>query len=365
MALIDSLGVQTSPYPTVMLTDITTPRPGLVVDTPNFCRRAFKNGECAKFYQRLALQPAGSSLQCPYGFTAWSARAGDLPFAVTGIVPWPRNGGDQERARGRDSDSARAPSTSIIRWLEQLDITVQDLRRQEHEELSSRLHALHEVRKLNQTVRVVTERLCERASPKDPHDAPPDLVRAWKASILMSMHMDALDILANPTITQETPAKQQVLYKVVDKVVRIYQPIAREKKIDLVLIGTSVGRAKLDDRTIHIVPSAFVENAIKYSSHGTRVEVKVFEGYLNGRTIVGFEVHSTGPSASANEERGFFKQKGRGLLAKRVADGSGVGLYLAAKVAAQHHATVSARQNPLPRDMSNWVFRFEIPMIDT
>src|SRR5437870_4535803 len=100
------------------------------------------------------------------------------------------------------------------------------------------------------------------ANPKKPHEAPQDSALAFRASSLMSVQLDALDLLANPSSAMSFTPRQWVFYKVIDKIVRLYRVIADNRHVRLRFTGSSVAEALLDQRTIHIIPSVFIDNAV-------------------------------------------------------------------------------------------------------
>jgi signal transduction histidine kinase len=205
--------------------------------------------------------------------------------------------------------------------------------------------------------------MCGAESPSNPEAAKPDLVRAWKASELVSVHLDSADVLANPESSGGAGRRDAVIYQVVDKIVRIYHGLSAQKGITLRLNGQSHASASINPNTFHIIPSAFVDNAIKYSLQGQVVDVTVSERTTaQGNSII-VEVVSEGPSATAEEEAGLFRRQGRAKLALGITEGSGLGLFIAKIVADQHATVLSASQRQGPRERSNWRFKFEIPAI--
>lgn len=357
---MDAMLLAASPVPSVDLSASELPRDGLLITRSKFCDRRF-GPECKRHYAALATGPKLIPVQCPFGFASIALPDAGPGFALTGFVPFPRIGGDAERARAKECPSGRVDTGVLVAWSKSLASAQALLRERESQALSSHLEALHEVRRLNHTVKVIMERLCTKAAPGNPDRAPSDLVRGWKASEMISHHLDALDILSNPGLAETPPNKVITFYKLVDQIFRIYQARADEKKVRLALGGHSVAKASVYDGTIHIAPSAFMDNAIKYSREGDQVEVRVFEGALDNKVSVGFEVRSMGPPASAAEERRLFRQRGRGEAAKGLAEGSGVGLVLVRAVAEQHGARATAVQRQLSDDRSEWLFRFELP----
>lgn len=250
----------------------------------------------------------------------------------------------------------------VDRWVQRLPAVARGVDSAMSERSTGVFGAMHEIRSINSTIRTVMERVCLRQSPDSPDSAEPDLVRAWKASELISNQMDALDILSNPRIVQARPRCPITFFKLIDKVVRLYRPRAQQKGTTFKLEGRSHADVLYDPRTLHIIPSVYLDNAIKYSSHGGAVTVRVEEDLSSGEPWVGFEVTSHGPSATDDERLGFFNRRCRGGRARTKAEGSGLGLFMAKIVADQHGGCCSAFGNDLSANRTEWHFRFRMPI---
>jgi signal transduction histidine kinase len=359
MAVLEDIIKDASPFPLVDLSEPTVPRPGLIHPTPKFCEKVFPKGKCAAFYKSAT--PGAGRQQCPYGFTVWPTTIGTQKLAVTALIGAPRLGGDDERMRAKDFPENKVDAEAVDAWIRRMVKILREGTASREDEFARKLDALHEIRKFNSIVKTSMERACDAASPSDPDQAPPDLVRALRASSLISGQLDALDLLANPESAMTFNPRRWVFYRTVDKIVRTYRVLADNRKVKVVFRGGSVATAWIDDRTIHIIPSAFVDNAVKYSPPGATVEVTVADEARDGKPMIGLRVRSEGPPASVEEERMLFRQRGRGKEAKGIAEGSGVGLSLAKVVADQHGGTIGVEQRHLTNNRSEWVFVFFIP----
>ncbi len=349
-----------SPFPTVDPKAPNVPSPGIVIATPTFCSKVFGRGKCAGFYREMAEGEPGGPRQCPYGFAAWRRDVAGGSFVVTGLVPAPRMGGNAEAQRAGTFPASKVRREAVQAWLEEAVKLVQHLDEAARGEVGRRLRALHEVRRFNQVIKTVMERSCLNESPADPDKASPDLVRAWKASELVSVHLDALDVLANPDSIRGIQKHPTTFYKIVDMVSRIYRPMAQEKGVVLQLSGRSEAKVQSDGRTLHIVPSALIDNAIKYSDKGGRIDVCVGDSWRDGKRLVSVTVENDGPSATRAEEQKFFVGEARGELAKKRAEGSGLGLRLANVVAGLHGGRLSHEQRALAAGRARWRFCFEM-----
>jgi two-component system sensor histidine kinase KdpD len=94
-------------------------------------------------------------------------------------------------------------------------------------------------------------------------------------------------------------------------------------------------RVRGDAERLRQVLMNLVENAVKYSPHGERVEVRA--GAVDGRVLV--DVVDRGPGIPAHDRRLIFEKFGRssGGGAK---PGTGLGLYIARSIAEAHGGTL-------------------------
>jgi signal transduction histidine kinase len=284
--------------------------------------------------------------------------------AIAGLIGTPRFDNDLERLRGKEYPQNRVLAEAVSSWIRQVGDIVQRGDVEREEEFSRRLDALHEIRRFNQIIKTNMERVCEKESPSaDPDEAPVELVRAYRASSLISLQLDALDLLANPVSAMSFAPRPWVFYKIVDKIVRIYRVIADGRDVRIRLSGASLSRANVDQRTVHIIPSVFIDNAVKYSKSGEAVDVHISEDARDKQPVITLSVRSYGPMATDAEERALFLKRARGSIASGVAEGSGVGLTLAKVVSDQHKGWITAEQRLIGGDRAEWTFTFQIPRL--
>jgi signal transduction histidine kinase len=323
-----------SPLPIVDLSDIKVPTDGLWLSTSSDCRKNFsKDSKCAEHYASL-VAPAiglGECVQCPYGFSSIAFRAGSMPVAITGYVPYPRSGGEAERRAAKANKVHKKSIESVSRAATALLDVGAKAEALERSAVQGYSMALHEIRKLNRTVKQTAERLCRAERPDDPELANTDLVQIWKSADLMSTQFDIIELLANESLTQLPINSTIELYRIVDKCVRIYRPADAHHRLQLRTAPGFTGRIAACDKTFAIIPTVLIENALKYAIKDTSIVVDVY-------TDSGQYALSVSNDAVENKllnDQIF--EKGRRAAG---GDGSGHGLYLAQLVAKQHHARI-------------------------
>ncbi len=125
------------------------------------------------------------------------------------------------------------------------------------------------------------------------------------------------------------------LMQVSADVVEFHEPIAEQKDVALrITDGASV--PMLGDRNLLFEAlSNLVDNALKFTPPGGRVDVRVF----TEEWIQGIEVSDTGPGIPADQREAVLRRFYRGEQSRN-APGSGLGLALVAAVAGLHDMTV-------------------------
>jgi signal transduction histidine kinase len=136
---------------------------------------------------------------------------------------------------------------------------------------------------------------------------------------MLSVRIDSLDLASNPSLLISQSIS---VYRKVDKMVRSFQPMANNKRINLSISGSSFGSTYGPD-VFELIPFAVVENAIKYSPVGHDVVVRVSET----EKVIRFDVTSLGPEIENDEFEKIFERHYRGKNATDTGRaGSGIGL---------------------------------------
>ncbi len=129
---------------------------------------------------------------------------------------------------------------------------------------------------------------------------------------------------------------------------------ADRKGVSLFLGGEGAVRVECDRRRVVQLVDNLISNAVKFTSEGGRVEIRV-ERTLGGAAL---EVQDTGVGIDVGEEERIFERFYRSPSA--VSDqvpGTGLGLFIARAIAERHGGTLVARR----RDSGGSVFRLELP----
>ena len=111
--------------------------------------------------------------------------------------------------------------------------------------------------------------------------------------------------------------------------------IASERQIDLGLARESPMRVHGDSASLAVLLSNLLDNALRYTPRGGRIDVAVDDD--NGRAVL--MVSDTGPGIPAEDRDRVFDRFFRGAANRE--PGSGLGLSIVKRVADAHHATIT------------------------
>jgi signal transduction histidine kinase len=342
-----------SPLPIVNLANIKAPFAGWAITRSSYCSKKFVHGDaCKSFYASLATSGAmGKIVKCPFGFSAFPFSLAGRPFAFTCLIPFPRQGGPEERDRAKAHPEAKISSEIVHEFAKQMDAGERHRLDLVSEGIKSYPSALHEIRKFNRTIKQEAERLCREQSPQDPDSADPRLVSIFKCSELMTFQFEILELIANQALVTLPLNFTSEIYKVFDKCVRILRDSASKKNISLRIEGDSP-RARVNDKTFHIIATVLLENAIKYSVEGTEVIVRLQQ---RSPEICTVSVNNVAPHVAVLPD--IFE---KGVRGRDDGTGMGYGLFLAQQVARQHSTEIKCATRPYTNGLDNYIFSFDL-----
>ena len=126
------------------------------------------------------------------------------------------------------------------------------------------------------------------------------------------------------------------VYKKFDKIRKIFKNY-RKKGVKIFLNG-NCHRVFEAYPSFEMVPVLIIENAVKYSDAGDEVVVSFIE---RGDDLT-VKVESNGPFVENAEMAHIFEKGYRGSYAKKMTDGSGIGLYFVKKICEMHKIEITA-----------------------
>jgi signal transduction histidine kinase len=322
---------------------LNPPSDGILLKTNNFCKKKFSSGnQCKDFYRSLEHKKPGF-YKCPFGYSAYKCSILEDEFAISSIIPLPRD--SSNRTKEEDTQLKNHPSSGIPREAILAMVEAFEGMKKIHSDLKKHAlqklpHALHEIRKLNGAIKSEAETLTEETND-------PRALTIVSASEFMTVQFEYLDLLINESITQLKIKNKSQIDALVYKCIKIFKTKAQEKKIKIEFSKRDTISVDCCDKTLPIIITILIDNAIRYSPEKTTVKVSTIRDKDKAYVIIGNE-----GEMKLSEERMFIKYE-RGVTN---IEGSGYGLYFAKKIAEQHHGqlTYSSADNHV-------IFKFELP----
>ncbi len=341
--------------PVVNLEEISVLRDGLLVPAPSDCEKHYASSDaCRKHYEQLLANGAGGQvIQCPFGFASSVVRRKNIHVALTGFIPYPRLGGDKERRAAKKYPEHKLTRDQIAKGVTTVQHAVDYCDQIQLDTIRRQSLALHEIRKLNRTVKQTAERLCTDAMPAQPDTADPRFVQIWKSAELMSQQFDVIELLANEDLVTLPLKSVSEVYRIFDKCVRIYSQVGHANRFRMTAEYGYSGKIQACDKTLSIVPSALIENALKYSLPDSPIIIDIRSE--NDYCVV--RVTNQAKASDNVSIRAFEK----GVRLSTDHDGSGHGLHLVKIVVEQHLGNIDVKVRPVRKDIDEVTFVVRFP----
>jgi signal transduction histidine kinase len=140
----------------------------------------------------------------------------------------------------------------------------------------------------------------------------------------------------------------------VERVVRRYTVQSHEYRVAVTSRGASV-EVQADRQLLELALTQLLDNALKYSSPGSAIGVSI----ETEEDFITTSVRNEGNSIAADEQHRIFERFYRGARVRNLVSGTGLGLYVARKIAAAHGGSLYLRDGG-SRDV---VFCLKLPAV--
>lgn len=209
-------------------------------------------------------------------------------------------------------------------------------------------NTIHEIRKINNQIKSSTLSLSEELGKLEILDEQSDTIitstlKTLDANTqLLSLRMDAYDMVINPSSVNNEIEHSVKIYSSVEKVYKCLYSAKKDKKLQINLCGQSDKSFRLKN-SILLAYFIIIENAIKYSYTGGAIDI-IFNEISSGLEVL-FKNLSLCPSEDELEqltERGYRSPVTADLKIK----GSGLGLYILKEICEQNNVQYSFSIEP-------------------
>lgn len=162
-----------------------------------------------------------------------------------------------------------------------------------------------------------------------------------EADALLATFNSLLRIAQIETGNRRTEFEKIELHQMLEDVVEMYEPLAAEQDIAVTVKLQNVSPICGDRNLLFQCFANLVDNAIKYTPSGGKIEVRLAQ-HCNNFQI---DIADSGPGVPAEERENVFQRFYRMDSARSEHSGNGLGLALVAAVVKQHGGEISLRDN--------------------
>lgn len=193
----------------------------------------------------------------------------------------------------------------------------------------------------------------------------PEIQTLYKSAEVLNQQLRFMSYLTNPDSIKYGNKRPTTVYKLIDKMRKIFKQAATKKHIDLKIEGNSYNTPKVYD-SFGILIFILLENAIKYSYNSQDIVISI-KDLENHNVAVDFM--SYGPIIPEGEKNKIFDKYYRYVHASLDSDkirGHGLGLYIASLIASKHgfkieYSSEASTASKNGTSIGENHFSFEIP----
>ena len=310
-----------------------------------YCKKHVMGDECKRFHE--SIKETGRFSECPFGISLYKTNEDILFFSMRAKGVYKKG----KHKAGSDQEYNPALSEESLLKLIEAECELDRLIAERESEKKARKSLRHEIKHLNGQIKEISDDLMQSFCPdetdyytftQDELKKIFEKIRTIFVSSSMIMSRYTLDDYENHSKGLYGGGQFQcTVYKKFDKVRKILRNY-ENKGIQIEMEGNSYASINAYS-SFEFIPLLIVENAVKYSENGSSIRIIFDEKNLSPTRKLVVTVSSYGPYCDENEIKNIFLKDYRGDNAKRIADGSGLGLYFVKLLCDLHKINVSAR----------------------
>lgn len=341
-----------TPFPIAIYKDdkVIKIEDGLIYKLPDYCRKNCNKEACREQYSKLEFKEHVQFKLCHRGFLISYLKHLRTNYIFSGLV----DSGDKSKNYSFFKKKYRRNQVereTVRNFIKGYEITENSFQHAISNRVRQVVQPYHDIKRLIGTIVANVEKVAARQNPNvSLYDAikklDDDLTTIYVTSQLIDKYTALTDSIASPNTLRSGRFRQRGLYKAFDKVCRIFRSKARSKRIKLKLYGNSYTEIRAYD-SLDLLPFIILDNAIKYAIEDSEISIK----FVEDSKSIKIEVENIGCYITTEDQKKIFRKFVRGEKASVFsAQGSGIGLYLASKIANHHEAKLNIVSEDLKLD---------------
>lgn len=346
-----------SPYPTVDLEKKF--QGGFILSHPRYCVKC-RVKKCWDAVPNKLMEPV-THLECIVGMSVIPVKFETGIVLINGVIEsllnrsCPPNIRKAHRSHKVTIDTIKRWHSSVLNVGEQIDAFV-------NKSVVEAIASLHDIKTATNLVfRNAEALIVQVAGATDDEkieNASPSLKSLYKSVSLLNTRLNMSSFVSNPQAASFGNKRAIPVYKIMDKMCRLFEETAATKNVNIYMSGTSFNKVLCYD-SFETLALVLVDNAVKYSKPGESINVSVIDV---GRGVK-VSVESKGLVIPIEERDRIFERSYRTSAAKKMASsGSGLGLYIAKIIVDAHETEIQyeARNLNSRGDLGTNVFFFNM-----
>jgi K+-sensing histidine kinase KdpD len=345
------------PYPTVGRDN--TYLDGFLHGQPHFCIKC-KHKAC---WERIPPELSDSVMhfECRSGFSLIPVVFPNGTILINGVIESMLNKNCPATLR-RDYKSHKIVIETVIRWRYSMSKAQEQIDAVTTKNVTEAISSLHDIKTATNLVFRNAEAFISQVpgttDEEKIENAPAPFKALYKSISLLNTRLTMSSFVSNPQSASFGNRRATPVYKIFDRMCRLFEEIAAKKNVNIFMKGSSYNLVKCYD-SFETLALVLVDNAVKYSLTGESVIVRA----RDVKSGVEVSVESKGPIVHEGERNLIFEKGFRSANAKKMAlGGAGLGLYIAKTIADAHGISIKYEaRNPSPEgDVGTNVFFFSV-----
>ena len=323
------------PYPTVGHDN--TFLDGFLLAQPRFCMKC-KHKAC---WERIPAELSDTVMhfECRSGLSLISVAFANGTMLINGVIESLLNKNCPPTLR-RDYKSHKIVFEAVIRWRFSMSKAQEQMDAITTKNVTEAISSLHDIKTATNLVFRNAEALLSQVQGTTDEEkienAPAPFKALYKSISLLNTRLTMSSFVSNPQSASFGNRRATPIYKIFDRMCRLFEEIAAKKNVNIFMRGSSYNLVKCYD-SFETLALVLVDNAVKYSTPGESVIVRA----RDIKTGIEVSVESRGPVVHEGERDLIFEKGFRSANAKKMAlGGAGLGLYIAKTIADAHGITI-------------------------
>lgn len=317
---------------------------GFFIQALDFCLKNCGNEKCMNYYKSISGKQG--FFTCPYGMSSYVDETGNIFSGFRERNTYKKNVAKNISNNCEKKYNPILDKAELMR-LSSASLIIRTASKDLNNKISDVESLSHEVKSLNSQIKehcdliLHTYQLDNDASViqgEELSNLLEEIQTIFLSSSMISSRYLLIDYEKNPNAIMQGAYFDCNVYKKFDKIRRIFKNYLK-KNVPIFINGTTFKHIKAYP-SFEMVPLLLIDNAVKYTYLNNSVNINFT---VNSKMLI--DICSYGPYCSKDECTHIFEKGFRGKNAKKISNGSGIGLYFVKLLCDLHKIDIYAESD--------------------